>query len=500
MRGAVIERLQRHKLLRLAVVRSCEVTGCLAWHIARIWHRATEPVQVITDRLEFWHRQLADDTSLDVPCQPWDPAAHDARTQLDHHLHLGNEIDSKFLVDISSSVDVEVLEPCEKIWWAALDDDEATANGADSISVWRDPSPERIEVVRFCDGHRQGESAADSRVLRSFGRTSSNQVRVLVTEGEAGAARLRFGDLARLKHRLRGIRMGLALGGGGAKGLAHLGVLKAFEEEGIYFDQIAGTSAGALIGVHYAAGLTIEEMLREFHASMQPPPAMKWLPNSKRRYLLALFRFGLLDRIFRKTLGDLRLEELLVPTSTTAVDLISGREVVRAEGDCVHAILESINHPHCGSPIFRDGQALVDGGILINVPSLVLRRQGCDIVVAVDVGSRLRAEFAGNTSATRANVMNRPGLFETLLRISDVQQKNLAAMHASESDFLIRPDTSAFPFEDFTQGNELFRIGYAAARRALPEMVRQLDSMLGGAREADEERQIEDKSWMIPPS
>ena len=106
--------------------------------------------------------------------------------------------------------------------------------------------------------------------------------------------------------------------------------------------------------------------------------------------------------MLRKYLGDLRLEQLPLPMHTITVDLIGGRAVVRESGDAVHAITESINLPILSKPIFRDGQALVDGGLIDNVPADVLTRKGCNFVIAVSVTAKMELEFANNRPDTPA--------------------------------------------------------------------------------------------------
>jgi predicted acylesterase/phospholipase RssA len=280
--------------------------------------------------------------------------------------------------------------------------------------------------------------------------------------------------MARLVHRMQGLRIGLALGGGGGRGLAHLGVLEALENEGLHFDRIAGTSAGAMFGAFYAAGFAPDEISEFIRREMTPPVWMRWLPQSKRWYLLGTFRFGLADRKFRRYMGDRDFAQLLTPLHTVGVDLISGDAVVRESGDVIDAVMESINHPAFGKPILRPGEALVDGGVLINVPATVLRQRNVDFVLAIDVGSKLGPQFGGNRSDMQLSEMRRPGYISTLIRVSEVQQRSLASLHMSQGDFLIAPDTSAYAFEDFTGGRELMEIGRRAAEEALPQLKQAL--------------------------
>jgi predicted acylesterase/phospholipase RssA len=173
-------------------------------------------------------------------------------------------------------------------------------------------------------------------------------------------------------------------------------------------------------------------------------------------------------------MGDRDFSQLLTPLHTVGVDLISGDSVVRESGDVIDAVMESINHPAFGKPILRPGEALVDGGVLINVPTTVLRQRNVDFVLAIDVGSKLGKQFGGNRPGMRLSEMRRPGYISTLIRVSEVQQRSLAALHMSQSDFVIAPDTSAYSFEDFTYGKELVEIGRAAAEESLPQLKQAL--------------------------
>jgi len=140
-------------------------------------------------------------------------------------------------------------------------------------------------------------------------------------------SRLERMSISRLLRFIRKTRLGLALGGGAARGLAHLGVLKAFEAEGIFFDTIAGTSAGALMAVPYGSGLSPDECTEAFREDLMPGWLFRQLPKGKEWYMLYQFRMGKWDSLLRRRVGDVRLEQLLTPVSTVAADLITGRQV-----------------------------------------------------------------------------------------------------------------------------------------------------------------------------
>jgi predicted acylesterase/phospholipase RssA/CRP-like cAMP-binding protein len=294
--------------------------------------------------------------------------------------------------------------------------------------------------------------------------------KVVLDEGSPGPGSQRFQSLRRLAHHLQGFRVGIALGGGGARGLAHLGVLDELSRAGVVFDLVAGTSSGSLMAAAYAAGWSLESALERFSEDLTPPRWLRALPRGNQWFLWLMFRLRAWERLLRRYAGDTRIEQLRVPLSTMTVDLVEGREVVREQGDLVQAILESINLPIISRPILRDGMALVDGGVLNNLPADVLARQGADLVVGVDVGARLSRGFPGAMTATAARHRQRPRLWDTVLRVNEVQEFHVTAQRTQAVDVWVTPDTSACEFADFGRARELFDIGAGSARAVLPQI------------------------------
>ncbi|HET6574370.1 MAG TPA: patatin-like phospholipase family protein [Fimbriiglobus sp.] len=208
--------------------------------------------------------------------------------------------------------------------------------------------------------------------------------------------------LERLVHDLRGVRIGVALGGGAARGMSHLGVLKALEHSGIVVDMIAGTSAGAMTGVVYASGLDPDYGADRFSTDLRPGWVFRRLPRGNHWYLFYKYRRGQFDPMLRRYLHGWKLEQLALPCLSVAVDLVSGTPVTRERGDAVHAVLESINLPVLSVPICRDGQALIDGGLVNNIPADVLVSLGCNFVIAVSVTAKMEKRFGDMTPDTQA--------------------------------------------------------------------------------------------------
>ncbi|MBP3957006.1 patatin-like phospholipase family protein [Gemmata sp. G18] len=279
--------------------------------------------------------------------------------------------------------------------------------------------------------------------------------------------------LERLVHDLRGVRIGVALGGGAARGMSHLGILKALEDQGIVVDMIAGTSAGAMTGVVYASGLDCDYSANQFATALRPSWVFRRLPRGDHWYLLYKYRRGHFDPMLRKYLRDWHLEQLSVPCLTITVDLVSGAPVVRDRGDATHAVLESINLPVLSVPIVRGGQALIDGGLANNIPADVLVARGCNFVIAVSVTAKMEKAFCAITPDTRAHTGKKPSVLQTLLRSLLVQNHILNAQGVLPADVVIETDVRGFDLTAFTRSEEMAAIGRAAGLDAVPR-IRQL--------------------------
>ena len=249
--------------------------------------------------------------------------------------------------------------------------------------------------------------------------------------------------------------IGLALGGGGARGLAHIGVLKVLEEEGISADCLAGTSMGGIIAAAYAAGLSVTELeteaLRLANLS-HLARLMTWTPPWQR-----LLGGNRARRYFTKVLGeDLSFDTLHLPLALTAVDLVRGQEVILREGPVIDAILATAAIPGAFAPVEMNGYRLVDGGVLNNVPADVARQLGATVIIAVDVAFDVcYSDTEEMPSSSSGSV-----LLPAILR--DIWQAELI-IHPP-----IPPDITFFT--GFTRAEELIALGEQATREALPQI------------------------------
>lgn len=195
-------------------------------------------------------------------------------------------------------------------------------------------------------------------------------------------------------------RIGLALGGGAARGIAHIGVLKAFEEEGIRIHCISGTSAGALIASYYAFGRPAESIL-----------SICSTLNLSRIINFTLERGGLFStqvirEMIHRDLGDCRIEDAEIPLAICATDIETGEQLIFREGSLADAVCASMAVPGLFVPVEIDGRTLVDGGLVENVPISPLEKMGAGITIAVDLSHVARYPKPENTLDVISNAIN----------------------------------------------------------------------------------------------
>jgi NTE family protein len=284
----------------------------------------------------------------------------------------------------------------------------------------------------------------------------------------------------RIIHHLRGTQIGLALGGGAARGMAHLGVLKALEQHGIYVDMISGTSAGAMVGTLYAAGLDPDYIAHCFKTELLPSWIFRKLPGGGYWYLLYKYRLHQFESMLRKYLGQARLEQLALPIFTVSVDLVEGKSLVREAHDATISVLESINLPPLALPLMGSGQAMVDGGLLNNVPANVLVAKGCNFVIASSVTAKLEKDFEGLRSMVSSRFFS---TIQVIMRQTIVQNYNMNTVEVQPADWVVAPDVTSFDMSAFTRAEEMAQIGEAttnATVASLGKMLSRLDVQLFG--------------------
>ncbi len=242
--------------------------------------------------------------------------------------------------------------------------------------------------------------------------------------------------------------IGLALSGGAARGLAHIGVLRALEENKIPIDFVAGSSAGSIVGGAYAAGMSVDEI--EAMAR-----GLRWRHVGR----LTLSRQGLqsnrrLEKFVHDRLPKKRFEELSIPFAVVATDLSTGDAVVMKDnGDVAFAIRASCTIPGLYVPVSDDlGRQLVDGGLVAVIPATIVRSLGADIVIAVDVNS-VGATFFGSSMRS---------VFGVILQSMILIQKSVSHHQLSSSDFVISPRVGHIRWDQLRRSEQLIAAGYEA--------------------------------------
>ena len=248
----------------------------------------------------------------------------------------------------------------------------------------------------------------------------------------------------------RGPLIGMALGGGFARGLAHIGVLLVLEEEQIPIAQVTGTSAGAMIGAAYCSGVSPRELKKI---------AERVRFKDLARYTLS--RYGLYsnDRMtsfLQRILKVKTFEELHTPLAVVATDLATGAATIFRKGNLIDPVRASCAYPGAFQPVMVEGRRMVDGLLSYSVPVQPLREMGAEKVIAVHFPSR-----GASRSAPRH-------LMEVIGQCFSIAQANARSLWESEVDLLIEPDVGSFSFNDFQHAPDLIRLGQEAARAALP--------------------------------
>jgi NTE family protein len=252
--------------------------------------------------------------------------------------------------------------------------------------------------------------------------------------------------------------IGVALGGGFARGIAHIGVLKVLEEEGIPVRVVTGTSVGALIGASYCSGLSAEE-LEEVARSVRFTTFARWT--------LSRFGFATNDRMITfltRTLKCKTFEELRIPLGVTATDFNTGEGVVFHSGSIIEPVRASCAYPGMFLPINIRGRFLVDGMLSHPVPTRPLREMGADRVLAVHL------------KGTWSNGGGPRHLFDVIGQSFAIAQDAMANVWRSAADLVIEPDVAGFAYDDFKRADDLIRVGELAMRAALPEVRKWLET------------------------
>ncbi len=315
-------------------------------------------------------------------------------------------------------------------------------------------------------------------------------------------------------------RIGLALGGGAARGWAHVGVIRALQERGVPVHCVAGTSIGALVGAAFTRGKL--DVLEEFAAALDWKRLVSFLDVTFPRS--GLIEGRRLAEFVRTHLQDAAIEDLPLTFCAIATNLATGREVVLNSGSLTEAVRASISLPGIFTPLVRDGDHLVDGGLVNPVPVTAVRDMGADFTIAVDINSDAVGWTRRQTSAAapsdpaddqrptpldavlrgRWKVPDRlgrikvsqlrrwlrkepaPSIFEVLTASIHIIEAQIAAvrLETERPDILIRPMVGQIGSFDFHRSKEAIDAGYKEAARLLSEETEPVARLLRAAARA----------------
>ncbi len=240
-------------------------------------------------------------------------------------------------------------------------------------------------------------------------------------------------------------RVALVLGGGATRGLAHIGVIKAFEENGIEFDYVAGTSVGSLVGAFYAAGYTssqMEEMAKSLKVKDIRPNLLPFTPS----------KTDGIKKLVKSYIGDIDVSDLKKPFCGVAVDVKTGEELHFTKGNLANVVAGSCAVPGVFYPVEEGNYLLYDGGIMNNIPSNVPKIVfGCDAIVAVDVNS------------TRGQGTQSEKFLDTVMASIQIMMKSNSLKGYLHGDVVIQPDLKRFKSTKLDYMDEMIAEGYNAA-------------------------------------
>ncbi len=252
-------------------------------------------------------------------------------------------------------------------------------------------------------------------------------------------------------------KIGIALSGGATHGGAHIGVLQVLEKAGIQPEIIAGTSAGAIIGAAYAAGVDLEFMSKLF-CKVKWPDLLRFSMNRHP----SLFDTGPMEDFLRVNIGDYTFDQLPKPFAAIGCDITTGKRVVLKEGPLALAVRASAAIPGLFPPVEWKDRLLVDGGLVDNLPVEEVREMGANYIIAVDLTSH------GMTDRRPTSAM------EVFIAMINIMQSRSSLPDFETIDCYIRPEVSRFPAWNFDEARAVEEAGRVAALEVLPQLKRDL--------------------------
>ena len=251
--------------------------------------------------------------------------------------------------------------------------------------------------------------------------------------------------------------VGLCLGGGGARGYAHLGALKAFEEYGINFDMVAGCSVGSCVGAFICGGKTFKQaynIAKDLQVKDIKRNKIKFMPSSTEG----------LEELITNNVKYKNIEELPKKLLIVSVDAKTGKEIVFDSGNLAKAVAGSCAVPGVFYPVVYNNMTLIDGGVMNNIPADVLRKRGCDVVITIDVNS------------TRGGGTESEKLYDVFIASIGIMMKNNSKQGYLYSDIVIKPDMKRFKSSKLDGYEAMVEEGYNATIASMPEILKLINN------------------------
>ena len=254
-------------------------------------------------------------------------------------------------------------------------------------------------------------------------------------------------------------RIGLALGGGAAKGFAHVGVIAVLEEAGIVPDYVVGTSAGSLVGALYASGMNAMQ-LQQTALRIEEVAIADWMVPIVNR---GLFRGEALARYVNDSVAGRLIEDMRIPLGVVAVDLANGQPILFRRGDTGTAVRASSAVPAVFQPVRIGGRDYVDGGLVAPVPVQFARQMGAELVIAVDISQPPDGQPAGDT-------------LQILMQTFNIMGHAIKQHEVKQADVWVRPSLVGLRSADFSARQRAIEAGRLAMQAALPELRSRLNA------------------------
>jgi NTE family protein len=255
-------------------------------------------------------------------------------------------------------------------------------------------------------------------------------------------------------------RLGLALGGGAAKGFAHVGVIAVLEEAGLRPAYVVGTSAGSVVGALYASGKTGVQ-LQQAALQMEEVALTDWMVPIVNR---GLFRGEALARYVNEAVGSRLLEDMRIPFGVVATDLGNGQAVLFRRGDTGTAVRASSAVPAVFLPVRISGRDYVDGGLVAPVPVQFARQMGAELVIAVDISDAPEGQAA-------------EGTFQILLQTFNIMGKSINQHELKQADLVVRPSLVGLRSADFSARQKAIESGRTAMLAAMPALRARMEAL-----------------------